>query len=73
MNLFRFKGEGDMNIKDIRVVQKLRKVKEYTNFEDGLSLREINVKTSWTLQIKRDSLDAEWEDVQVIEEYEDAA
>lgn len=70
MSLFRFKGEGDMNIKDIRVVQKLRKVKEYTNFEDGLSLREITEMTSWTLQFIRDGAE-KWEDVQVIEVYED--
>jgi hypothetical protein len=67
-----------MNIKDIRVVQKLRRGERLKEADDytGFVTVEVTVehfveKTSWKLQIKRDGFAAEWEDVPVIEEYED--
>lgn len=63
-----------MNIKDVRVVQKLRKgtrVVPSEDYADVVSVEHFVEKTSWALQIKRDGFAAEWEDVQVIEEYED--
>ena len=62
-----------MNIKDIRVVQKLRSGTRLSEDNDGLgvSVEYFVEKTSWKLQIKRDSFAAEWEDVPVVEEYED--
>jgi hypothetical protein len=63
-----------MNIKDIRVVQKLRKgerLKEADDYTGFVTIEHFVEKTSWTLQIKRDGFAAEWEDVPIIEEYED--
>lgn len=63
-----------MNIKDIRIVQKLRKgtrLKEADDNTGFVYFERFVEKTSWTLQIKRDGFAAEWEDVPVIEEYED--
>jgi hypothetical protein len=63
-----------MNIKDIRVVQKLRRgtrLKEADDNSGFVTVEPFVEKTSWTLQIKRDGFAAEWEDVPVIEEYED--
>ena len=63
-----------MNIKDIRVVQKLRKgerLKEADDYTGFVTIEHFVEKTSWKLQIKRDGFAAEWEDVPVIEEYED--
>ena len=67
-----------MNIKDIRIVQKLRRgarlkeADDNTSFMTGfMNIESYVEKTSWKLQIKRDGFAAEWEDVQVIEEYED--
>ena len=63
-----------MNIKDIRVVQKLRKGIRVIPSEDYVDIahaEQFVEKTSWTLQIKRDGFAAEWEDVPVVEEYED--
>lgn len=68
-----------MNIKDIRVVQKLRRGTRLVPSDDiadsmrfpRVSVEHFVEKTSWALQIKRDGFAAEWEDVQVIEEYED--
>ena len=62
-----------MNIKDIRVVQKLRRgerLKEVYDNPGFVSIEHFVEKTSWKLQIKRDGFAAEWEDVPVIEEYE---
>jgi hypothetical protein len=65
-----------INIKDIRVVQKLRRGTRLVPSDDitdsgRVSVEQYVEKTSWTLQIKRYDFAAEWEDVQVIEEYED--
>jgi hypothetical protein len=65
-----------INIKDIRVVQKLRRGTRLVPSNDITDSGHVSVerfveKTSWTLQIKRYDFAAEWEDVQVIEEYED--
>jgi len=68
-----------MNIKDIRVVQKLRRgerlVKEDENYTGNppgfVTIEHFVEMTSWKLQIKRDGFAAEWEDIPVIEEYED--
>jgi hypothetical protein len=63
-----------MNIKDIRIVQKFRRGARLIEGDDnsGFGRFEPFVEnTSWTLQIKRDGFAAEWEDVPVIEEYED--
>ncbi|CAB4143379.1 hypothetical protein UFOVP447_133 [uncultured Caudovirales phage] len=63
-----------MNIKDIRVVQKLRRGERLKEADDNtgfVSIEHFVEKTSWKLQIKRDGFAAEWEDVPVIEEYED--
>lgn len=63
-----------MNIKDIRVVQKLRRGERLKEADDNtgfVSIEHFVEKTSWKLQIKRDGFAAECEDVPVIEEYED--
>ena len=65
-----------MNIKDIRIVQKLRRGTRLVPSDDITDSGRVFVeqfveKTSWKLQIKRDSFAAEWEDIPVIEEYED--
>ena len=63
-----------MNIKDIRIVQKLRRgarLKEADDNTGFMNIESFVEKTSWKLQIKRDGFAAEWEDVPVIEEYED--
>ena len=63
-----------MNIKDIRIVQKLRRgarLKEADDNTGFVSIERFVEKSSWKLQIKRDGFAAEWEDVPVIEEYED--
>jgi hypothetical protein len=63
-----------MNIKDIRIVQKLRKgerLKEADDYTGFVTIEHFVEKTSWKLQIKRDGFAAEWEDVPIIEEYED--
>ena len=63
-----------MNIKDIRIIQKLRKrtsLKEGDGHLGQMVVERWVEKTSWTLQIKRDGFAAEWEDVQVIEEFEE--
>ena len=63
-----------MNIKDIRIVQKLRRgarLKEADDNTGFMNIESFVEKTSWKLQIKRDGFAVEWEDVPVIEEYED--
>ena len=63
-----------MNIKDIRIVQKLRRgarLKEADDNTGFMNIESFVEKTSWKLQIKRDGFAAEWEDAPVIEEYED--
>lgn len=63
-----------MNIKDIRIIQKLRNrtsLKEGDGHLGQMIVERWVEKTSWTLQIKRDGFAAEWEDVQVIEEFEE--
>jgi hypothetical protein len=63
-----------MNIKDIRIVQKFRRGARLIEGDDNSGFGRFEPfveKTSWTLQIKRDGFAAEWEDVPVIEEYED--
>jgi hypothetical protein len=63
-----------MNIKDIRIIQKLRNrtsLKEGDGHLGQMVVERWVEKTSWTLQIKRDGFAAEWEDVQVIEEFEE--
>ena len=69
-----------MNIKDIRIVQKLRRGTRFIKEADapvghhigfGLAVEHFVEKTTWKLQIKRDGFAAEWEDIPVIEEYED--
>jgi hypothetical protein len=63
-----------MNIKDIRVVQKLRRgerLKEADDYTGFVAVEQFVEKTTWKLQIKRDGFAAEWEDIPVIEEYED--
>lgn len=63
-----------MNIKDIRIIQKLRNrtsLKEGDGHLGQMIVERWVEKTSWTLQIKRDGFAAEWEDVHVIEEFEE--
>lgn len=60
-----------MNIKDIRVIQKLRHQTSLEEVDGRMIVNRWTEKTTWTLQIKRDGFAAEWEDVPVIEEYED--
>jgi hypothetical protein len=60
-----------MNIKDIRVIQKLRHQTSLEEVDGRMVVNRWIEKTSWALQIKRDGFAAEWEDVPVIEEYED--
>lgn len=63
-----------MNIKDIRIIQKLRNrtsLKEGDGHLGQMVVERWVEKTSWTLQIKRDGFAAEWEDVHVIEEFEE--
>jgi hypothetical protein len=61
------------NIKDIRVVQKLRRGTRLKDADGHMGFGTVEhfvEKTSWTLQIKRDGFVTEWEDVPVIEVYE---
>lgn len=60
-----------MNIKDIRVVQKLRKGTRLKKVDGDVVVEQFVEKTSWALQIKRDGFGAEWENIQVIEEFEE--
>ena len=60
-----------MNIKDIRVIQKLRHQTSLEEVDGRMIVNRWIEKTSWALQIKRDGFAAEWEDVPVVEEYED--
>jgi hypothetical protein len=60
-----------MNIKDIRVIQKLRHQTSLEEVDGRMVVNRWTEKTTWALQIKRDGFAAEWEDVPVIEEYED--
>ena len=60
-----------MNIKDIRVIQKLRHQTSLEEVDGRMIVNRWTEKTTWSLQIKRDGFAAEWEDVPVIEEYED--
>lgn len=60
-----------MNIKDIRVIQKLRHQTSLEEVDGRMIVNRWTEKTTWALQIKRDGFAAEWEDVPVIEEYED--
>jgi len=62
-----------MNIKDIRVIQKLRHQTSLEEVDGRMIVNRWIEKTTWTLQIKRDGFAAEWEDVPVIEEYEDGS
>lgn len=65
------------NIKDIRVVQKIRRGTRLVPANDITDSGHVSVerfveKMSWTLQIKRDGFAAEWENVPVVyEEIED--
>lgn len=63
------------NIKDIRIIQKLRNrtsLKEGDGHLGQMVVENWVEKTSWTLQFQRDgSYDWEWEDVEVIEEFEE--
>jgi dTDP-glucose pyrophosphorylase len=58
-------------IKDIRVVQKLKNRARLKEVDGEMVVGRWVEKTSYTIQIKRDGFAAEWEDVPVIEEYED--
>ena len=62
-----------MNIKDIRVVQKLRRGTRLSkaNDDSDVTIEDFVEMTSWNFQIKRDGVAAEWEDIPVVEEYED--
>ena len=63
-----------MNIKDIRIIQKLRNrtsLKEGDGHLGQMIVERWVEKTSWTLQIKRDGFAYDWEDVHVIEEFEE--
>ena len=60
-----------MNIKDIRVIQKLRHQTSLEEVDGRMIVNRWIEKTSWALQIKCDGFAAEWEDVPVVEEYED--
>ncbi len=60
-----------MNIKDIRVIQKLRHQTSLEEVDGRMIVNRWIEKTTWALQIKRDGFAAEWEDVPVVEEYED--
>jgi len=60
-----------MNIKDIRVVQKLRHRASLKEVDGQMIVDRWVEKISWNFQIKRDGFDAEWEDIPVVEEYEE--
>ena len=60
-----------MNIRDIRIIQKLRRRSELHVAGTQAAVENWVERTSWTLQIKRDGFAADWEDVQVIEEFEE--
>jgi hypothetical protein len=60
-----------MNIKDIRIIQKLRHQTSLEEVDGRMIVNRWTEKTSYRLQIKRDGFAAEWEDVPVIEEYEE--
>jgi hypothetical protein len=60
-----------MNIKDIRVIQKLRHQTSLEEVDGRMIVNRWIEKTTWKLQIKRDGFAAEWEDIPVIEEYEE--
>jgi hypothetical protein len=60
-----------MNIKDIRVIQKLRHQTSLEEVDGRMIVNRWTEKTTWALQIKRDGFAAEWEDIPVIEEYEE--
>ena len=60
-----------MNIKDIRIIQKLRHQTSLEEVDGRMVVNRWTEKTTWKLQIKRDGFAAEWEDIPVIEEYEE--
>jgi len=60
-----------MNIKDIRIIQKLRHQTSLEEVDGRMIVNRWTEKTSYKLQIKRDGFAAEWEDIPVIEEYEE--
>jgi hypothetical protein len=60
-----------MNIKDIRVIQTLRHQTSLEEVDGRMIVNRWIEKTTWKLQIKRDGFAAEWEDIPVIEEYEE--
>ena len=62
-----------INIKDIRVVQKIRRGTRLVPSDDitdsgHVSVEQYVEKISWALQIKREDTVAEWEDIQVVYE-----
>lgn len=62
---------NSMNIKDIRIIQKLRRRSELHVAGTQTSVENWVEKISWTLQIKRVGFGYDWEDVEVIEEFEE--
>lgn len=60
------------NLKDIRVVQKKKKCSELKEVDGKMVVCRWVENLSYTIQVKRDGLFAEWEDVPVIEEWVDA-
>lgn len=60
-----------MSIKDIRVVQKLRHRSSLKEVDGRMVVDRWIEKTSYKLQIKRDGFAYDWEDVEIIEEFEE--
>ena len=60
-----------MNIKDIRVVQKLRRRSSLKEVDGEMIVDRWIETTSYKLQIIREGFPYDWEDVEIVEEFEE--
>lgn len=60
-----------INIRSLRVVQKVKKHPGLVAVDGTVFTSAREEMTEWKLQYRTDALFSEWEDVQVIMEYED--
>lgn len=60
-----------MNIIDIRIVQKLRHRSSLKEVDGKMIVDRYVEKTSYKLQIKREGFACDWEDVEIVEEFEE--